>query len=228
VSYDRSRVLQDRIDHLTETTQAWSQRCKTLKDHNDRLIEANHAWSRRCDRLKADLEEMRARKDGAYEERNQVVAAFARAAISLGCKAGIARTAIEGWSEDWHGCVYIDLPSGQVSWHFHDSQAHYFEGLPAYDGEWDGHDTPEKYRRVNTCGWYGKTADDCRPRFADAFVPFFQGLAPQLEEQTKVRQHRHALEDLLEQMVDDNRHNEVDFGVAVGAEFGADDPDEGR
>jgi hypothetical protein len=91
----------------------------------------------------ASMSDMRVRKDAAYEERNQVVAALARLFPS-----GIARTAIDGWSEDWHGCVYIDLPTGQVSWHFHDSQADLFAGLPAYTKPWDGHDTPEKYRRV--------------------------------------------------------------------------------
>lgn len=91
----------------------------------------------------SELEAMRARKDAAYEERNKVVAALAKVFPS-----GVARTAIEGWSDDWHGCVYIDLPTGQVSWHFHDSQAHLFAGLPPYTKGWDGHDTPEKYRRL--------------------------------------------------------------------------------
>ena len=86
-------------------------------------------------------------KDGAYLERNRCVALVARMALAMGMKAGVAKTAIEGWSEDWHGCVYVDLPAGQVSWHFHDSQLWLFSGLPAYAGEWDGHDTPEKYRR---------------------------------------------------------------------------------
>lgn len=95
-----------------------------------------------------DLAEMTARKDGAYLERNRCVALIARMALASGWRAGIARTAIEGWSADWHGCVYVDLPTGQVSWHYHDSQAHLFADLPAYTGAWDGHDTPEKYRRV--------------------------------------------------------------------------------
>lgn len=86
---------------------------------------------------------MEARKDAAYLERNQVVAALAKAFPS-----GVARTAIEGWSEDWHGCVYVDLPTGQASWHFHDSQANLFDGLPQYHGDWDGHTTEEKYRRL--------------------------------------------------------------------------------
>lgn len=89
------------------------------------------------------LKEMEARKDAAYLERNQVVAALASAYPS-----GIARTAIEGWSEDWHGCVYIDLPTGQASWHYHDSQAHLFAHLPSYTGSWDGHSTEEKYQRL--------------------------------------------------------------------------------
>lgn len=100
-----------------------------------------------CEQAAKRLYELRERKDGAYEERNKVVAALARLFPS-----GVARTTIPGWSDDWHGCVYIDLPTGQVSWHFHDSQAHLFEGLPAYAGEWDGHDTPEKYRRLAELG----------------------------------------------------------------------------
>ena len=82
-------------------------------------------------------------KDGAYLERNQCVAALSKL-----FPATVSRTAIDGWSEDWHGCVYIDLPSGQVSWHFHDSQAHLFAHLPYGSVKWDGHDTPEKYRRL--------------------------------------------------------------------------------
>jgi len=89
------------------------------------------------------LAEMEARKDAAYLERNQVVAALARCFPS-----GIARTAIEGWSEDWHGCVFIDLPTGQASWHFHDSHAYLFTGLPPYTKPWDGHTTAEKYERL--------------------------------------------------------------------------------
>ena len=95
----------------------------------------------------SELEQMRERKDAAYLERNQVVAALAKCFPS-----GVARTAIEGWSEDWHGCVYIDLPTGQASWHFHDSHAYLFDSLPPYTGTWDGHDTPEKYARLAKLG----------------------------------------------------------------------------
>lgn len=101
----------------------------------------------------ADLTEecraVREAKDGAYLERNQCVALIGRMALLMGYPVTVTKTAIEGWSEDWHGCIYIGLPTGQVSWHFHDSQAHLFDGLPIRHEAWDGHDTPLKYKRVN-------------------------------------------------------------------------------
>lgn len=91
----------------------------------------------------ARVRELEAAKDGAYLERNHLVAALARCFPS-----GIRKTAIEGWSGDWHGCVYIDLPAGQISYHYHDSQAGLFKDLSAYTKPWDGHTTEEKYARL--------------------------------------------------------------------------------
>jgi hypothetical protein len=81
--------------------------------------------------------------DTAYNERNRLVALLASIFPS-----GIKRTEIEGWDPEWHGCVYIDLPNGQASWHYHDREAHLFSHLPPYAGEWDGHTTEEKYERI--------------------------------------------------------------------------------
>lgn len=93
--------------------------------------------------LEEERDDLRKRKDAAYEERNRVVALLASVFPS-----GIKRTAIEGWDDEWHGCVYIDTPRGQLSWHYHDSHARFFEHLPAYGEDWDRHDTAEKYARV--------------------------------------------------------------------------------
>jgi hypothetical protein len=41
----------------------------------------------------------------------------------------------------------IDTPEGQMSWHYHDEDAHLFAGLPPYEKPWDGHSTLEKYLR---------------------------------------------------------------------------------
>jgi hypothetical protein len=93
--------------------------------------------------LAAERDALRASKDAAYEERNRVVALLAAVFPSVR-----ARTVIEGWSENWHGCIYVTLPTGQASWHYHDSHAHLFAHVPEGAAIWDGHTTPEKYERV--------------------------------------------------------------------------------
>lgn len=92
------------------------------------------------------------RINAAYLERNQCVALLAKMALALGLNAGLGRHEGVYWEDDWRTVVYIELESGQVSWHIHDSDRHLFDGLPTYLGTWDGHDTPEKYRRVGNPG----------------------------------------------------------------------------
>lgn len=98
----------------------------------------------------SSLEGLRAQKDGAYRERNQLVALLARMALELGWMVGVGRhpDSDTTWDSDWRTIVFIDLPTGQASWHFHDSERHLLEGLPPYPGKWDGHTTDEKYDRV--------------------------------------------------------------------------------
>jgi len=50
--------------------------------------------------------------------------------------------------DEWKNVVFIDLPTGQVSWHIHKDELVYFPGLPTYKGVWDGHTVEEKYDRV--------------------------------------------------------------------------------
>lgn len=79
----------------------------------------------------------------AYWERNRLVALLSRLYPS-----GRSVTAIEGWDDEWHNCIYIDTPRGQLSWHIHDDEMVQFSSLPEYTGKWDGHTTDEKYRRI--------------------------------------------------------------------------------
>lgn len=117
--------------------------------HREKELEAEVSELRSLvERLTRERDEARAQVDGAYTERNRVVAAMAKMALALGWRAGTARTAIEGWEPEWRGCVYIDLPTGQASWHYHDREAHLFSSLPPYTRAWDGHTTPEKYDRL--------------------------------------------------------------------------------
>jgi len=82
-------------------------------------------------------------KDGAYFERNNLVAALARLYPS-----GIRKTNILGWEEDWHGCCFVDLPTGQISYHYHDNHAYLFKDLPSYEKEWDGHEKETVHKRL--------------------------------------------------------------------------------
>ena len=95
-------------------------------------------------KAEAALAATKDKKDEAYRQRNVLVSTLARLFPS-----GVRKTNIDRWSEDWHGCVYIDLPAGQISYHYHDSQAHLFADLPAYEKPWDGHDKETVEQRLS-------------------------------------------------------------------------------
>jgi hypothetical protein len=84
--------------------------------------------------LKMILEPLRLLEDvGDYDTRNKLVL------VALGCALGCeyeAGIGIDPNEPDWP-VVYIDLPTGQVSWH-----------IEPYKGTWDGHTTEDKYRRI--------------------------------------------------------------------------------
>lgn len=131
--------------------------CRGVSPALDALAHANGQQAQRIAAQDAELAELRLevdrlreRKDGAYLERNRCVALLARMAVGLGWRAGVREHPAEdtAWEPDWRTLVFIDLPTGQVSWHFHDSQKGLLGGLPRYHGAWDGHTTEEKYRRV--------------------------------------------------------------------------------
>jgi hypothetical protein len=125
---------------------------RVIEERQARIAELTHALGQPGDvlaaleagvELQSQLLQTHAAKEGAYLERNRLVAALATC-----YPAGTAITPIEGWAPEFCNCVFIDLPTGQASWHYHDSQAHLFAHLPPYAGTWDGHTTEEKYERV--------------------------------------------------------------------------------
>lgn len=99
------------------------------------------------------VERLTEQKDGAYAERDQCVALIAKMALALGWPVGLGRhdEADESWDADWMNIIFVELPTGQCSWHLHDSEMHLFAKLPKYDHAWDGHSTPEKYARMEAC-----------------------------------------------------------------------------
>lgn len=85
-------------------------------------------------------------KDGAYQERDQLVAALSKV-----FPASLERhpdTDID-WENDWRWIVFVDLPTGQATWHIHDSELSLFDHLKRDTRrKWDGHSTSEKYERL--------------------------------------------------------------------------------
>lgn len=101
--------------------------------------------------LQGKVAGLEAQKDGAYSERNKILSLFAVLAWRFGWKVGVGLHPITDttWEKDWRNILFINLPTGQASWHFHDSEKHLLSGLPDYHDKWDGHSTPEKYKRLH-------------------------------------------------------------------------------
>ena len=107
-----------------------------------------------CEAIARRLTELEATKDGAYTERNQLVAALSKLYPSHLCRHDENDV---DWSRDWLNIVCIHAPVGQLTWHLHDSQMPLFAHLQQGENHWDGHTTPEKYQRL---AWL--TADSSR------------------------------------------------------------------
>ena len=89
-------------------------------------------------------------RNNAYKERNLCVALIADLAIGHGIPVGIKTHPEDDpeWDPEWMHILFMDLPTGQVSWHLHISEVENFPHIPPYTREWDGHTTEEKYQRV--------------------------------------------------------------------------------
>lgn len=80
----------------------------------------------------------------AYADRNGLVVAFARACAELGHRVGI----LDDHDPKWP-IVYVDLPTGQVSWHVTPEDADRIRDLETYKGSWDQHDLDKNRLRLN-------------------------------------------------------------------------------
>lgn len=93
------------------------------------------------------LAKVKVAKDQAYTERNYVVSALAKAYPS-----GKRPTVIEGWNPEWNNCVYIQLPTGQISYHYHDNLKELFDWLPDHTLPYDGHHKETVHQRLKDLG----------------------------------------------------------------------------
>ena len=92
------------------------------------------------------VDNLRKSKDEAYRERNKLVAFVSTMFPSFLGKHEETDTT---WHKEWMNIVYIELPTGQISWHLHDSDVDLFSHLEFDETKkWDGHSTEEKYDRL--------------------------------------------------------------------------------
>lgn len=92
-------------------------------------------------------EDLVLQKDRAYAERNQLVAALSKVFPSY-----LAQHPAEDrdWEDDWRTIVFIDLPTGQVSWHIHEAEKPLFAHLETQENRWDGHGEELKRHRLGS------------------------------------------------------------------------------
>jgi NTP pyrophosphatase (non-canonical NTP hydrolase) len=100
--------------------------------------------------IRAAFRTSKTNSDAVYKERDMCVALIARMALGLGYRVWLGQHPNADWEDDWRTIVFIDLPTGQVSWHIHDSEREWFLRDLHYNSDliWDSHDTAEKYHRV--------------------------------------------------------------------------------
>jgi hypothetical protein len=96
--------------------------------------------------LTAERDALKEKVNSVYSERNRLAAAFARMALEAGFKAG---TGVDPDETKWP-VIYVETPNGQVSWHIAESDAAVLDGLPNYDGQWDG---TYRAREADWCVW---------------------------------------------------------------------------
>jgi hypothetical protein len=142
MSYPHDCEQESRIEKL-------NRRIDTLLAFNTGQVESRERAERKIGEL---LEE----KHKAYWERNQLVAA-----LSKFFPASLERhpESDKDWDNDWRWVVYIDAPTGQLTWHIHDSHLGMFDHLPRLKGRiWDGHSTPQKYDRLRNLIYVDRTS----------------------------------------------------------------------
>jgi hypothetical protein len=106
------------------------------------VIEPTNTPPRAADAVAA----LRKQAQAAYRERDSLVCAFSKVFPSWLARHPESDTE---WDDEWRWIVFVQLPTGQASWHIHDSERPWFDHLEVRaDGGWDGHTTEEKYRRL--------------------------------------------------------------------------------
>ena len=102
----------------------------------------------RITRLQREVQELIEAREGVYEERNQLALLCADLAHQLDMKVWTKPDKEASASYEWW-VVYIQLPTGQVSWHVRDEEEIRAGVLPRdFQLPWDGHSSQVKRERI--------------------------------------------------------------------------------
>ncbi|OFZ21270.1 MAG: hypothetical protein A2X94_07390 [Bdellovibrionales bacterium GWB1_55_8] len=120
-----------------------------LKNMQRYVFDYNNQVEKKLDLLESDMllleaenKRLIAVKESATIERDACVGLIGQLARSCGMKVGVAADNL----------VVVELPSGQVSWQFSETEAHLFETLPPYEGDIQEIPIEETYSRVMNPG----------------------------------------------------------------------------
>lgn len=112
---------------------------------NKDLKKINRLYSM-LNRQNTVMENLRKDKNLAYEERNKLVCALSKIYPSWLGKHEDDPT----WQKEWFNIVFVQLPTGQASWHIHEDLLPLFAHLELdLSKKWDKHSTEEKYDRLS-------------------------------------------------------------------------------
>jgi hypothetical protein len=143
------RDLRQRAREKAKLLALEGDRSDAIANEAQQVLDAVESIVEHANAMAAKLHEHKDSKDQAYRERNVLVALLARL-----YPAGVRPTTIEGWNPQWNNCVYIDLPTGQISFHYHDDDAHLFQGLATYAKPYDGHSKDDALKRIRDAFGY--------------------------------------------------------------------------
>jgi hypothetical protein len=118
-------------------------------------------------RYRAEVDQLRRDKDGAYDERNRLVAVLSKLWPSHLAQHPESDHA---WERDWMTLVCIHSPVGQLTWHIHDDHVGYFAHMVQGPNHWDGHTTALKYARLASLG-SSMAPDAVDPHVSDLGTP---------------------------------------------------------
>lgn len=130
--------IMDRQDALTDRLHTVEREKKELQDRLDTVLPPLTPVA-----AEARVEALETAKDGAYRERDQLVAVLTKV-----FPAHMALHTDPDWEDEWRHIICVHLPTGQATWHIHDSEQPLFAHLGQTADHWDGHTTDEKYARL--------------------------------------------------------------------------------